>query len=309
MTTRPSFARRRGPRVAAAAALVVAVAGCSAERGGADRLATARADERAAHPLLVRDGDAVMGGGFVIATSTGPRLCGQGRSADPRWPDPEPLRCDPSVPLPGFDVKQLPLFEGTRAGNASFSGTWREGGVQVASQSAASPDYPVDHTTMAMDSAVVPCPEPAGGWPPATSFPREDYPAALLAHRDSHPQDVVSVAVLQPLESQSVLGVVAADASAADRLRRAVTADYGDAVCVVVADPSPQEMEPHGPAAADALAALGVLHISDPSFVTGLRLRISWSALVMDERLQDRWHEAPEGLVHVTPLVGPQRSS
>lgn len=272
-----------------------------------DRLVPATDRAAATHPLLVKEGDRVAGHGHVVAIDGAARLCGPTRLQDGgTFPSPDPLACDVGLALPGFDVQQLAEVEGGRAGSASFSGTWTAGQLRVEAQSQPGSSLPSFSSDAVMDSSVVPCPVPADGWPDASTFPQEDYPAGLLAHRETHPDDVLSVAVLHPLESQSVLGVVAADDAAAERIRTALTSAYGAALCVIASDYTVEDLRRAGPQAAAELSELGVYAVGEPAFVTGLQLRVSWSALVIDEALQERLLDTPSGLVLVSPLVGPQ---
>lgn len=257
------------------------------------------------HPLLVRDGTAVRGTGHVVAVEDKPvRLCGDPLIYDVGFGRPDETACpsDPVV-LEGVDTAALAEVAGGRAGTLSFAGTWKGGRVQVTEQQPGASSYVPPSNGRVMDDRQVPCPTPPSGWPARTEVPQEDYPAALLELRKQHPTDVLATAVLHPPSDRVVLGVVAADEEAAQRARAALEPDYGRGVCVVTSPYSADDFSKAG------TAGPGVLRTSGPDFATNLELIITWRVLVVDDQVQQRLDQLPEGLVEVAALIWPDSAA
>jgi hypothetical protein len=236
----------------------------------------------------------------VVALDGKVRLCGRNRIHDAGFPEGAPKQCSDGVDLDGFDTSLLPKAEDGRAGNASFVGVWE--GNKVAVTTSSKQQQPDTYGSRVMDDAVVPCPRPAGGWP-AKAFAQEDYPAALLEHRKTYPNDAMVTAILYPdgemQHDVQVLGVVAPDRDAAQRVRDVLAPTHGRALCVVVANYTPEQF------ALAAQGAQGVYAVGEPSLETGLKLFVSWSVFVVGDEVQDALDKLPKGLVDVSALIIP----
>jgi hypothetical protein len=253
-------------------------------------------------PLYVTNGTKVEGGGYIVALDGKVRLCGGDKIYDAGFPEGPPAQCSKGVDLQDFDTSLLRKVDGGRAGNASFVGVWQADTVKVTASSPSRQEHRGGGRLM--DDAVVPCPEPAGGWPPK-AFAQEDYPAALLQHRKSYPHDAMVTAILYPKgelqHDVQVLGVVTPDKAAAERVRSALDSSHGKALCVVVADYTPEEF------ALAAQGADGVYAVREPGLETGLKLFVNWSAFAVNDEVQSALDKLPAGLVEVTSLVRPVR--
>ncbi|MEO6205358.1 MAG: hypothetical protein ABIO67_08255 [Mycobacteriales bacterium] len=188
-----------------------------------------------------------------------------------------------------------------QAGNARISGVWRQGGVDVESQSPDGQPEPIE--PIGSDSSKVPCPEPAGGWSDARSFPQEDYPAAVLKLREQHPDDALGGFVLAPTEEKRVLGFAAADADAAGRITEALTPMYGDSICVVV---SPYTTSDYRRA---SRGATHVYEVREREFAQELTMVVRWFAIVVDDEVQTALDQLPEGLVRLQSVLRPITAS
>ena len=278
-------------------AVAIAVAGCGPSAPNSPGSAAKRGDSITS-PLYVADGDRVTGFGVVVSDGRETRMCA-GPAGNPEGgPVTYPAAlCPDGVPLRRFSTSDLIQVGSVQAGNASVSGVWRQGGVDVESQSARGEPEPPE--PIVSDTSKVPCPEPSGGWSDARSFPQEDYPAAVLKLRDQHPDDDIGGAVLAPTEQERVLGFAAADADAARRIRDVLTPTYGTSICVVV---SPYTIADYRRA---ARGARHVYQVGEREFAQELTMVVRWFAVVVDGEVQAALDQLRAGLVRLQSILKP----
>jgi hypothetical protein len=279
----------------------VAVAGCGPSAPNSPGSASEVGDSKKS-PLYVADGGHVAGYGVVVSDGRESRLCrgpaGNAEGGPVTYPS---TPCPDGVLLRGFSTSDLMQVGSVRAGNARISGVWRQGGVDVQTQSPSGEPEPLE--PIASDSSKVPCPEPSGGWSDVRSFPQEDYPAAVLKLREQHPDDPLGGFVLAPTEQQRVLGFAAADADAAGRITEALTPMYGDSICVVV---SPYTTSDYRRA---AQGATHVYEVREREFAQDLTMVVRWFAIVVDDKVQTALDQLPPGLVRLQSVLKPTTAS
>jgi hypothetical protein len=173
--------------------------------------------------MVFHDGDLVTGRGELVVDGGGCWL--DLRRARVLTPPPgTPCRSLYSVRLVGADVTAVPTEHadgGVVPGHITIVGIWRDGVIEVRSQS---PLGPGRRATPAWTTP--PCPPPAGGWP------RGARDANIILDLDALRAGgtMVTVTTFRPGREQAVLVVAAEDPAAAEAILRPQLADR---LCVV----------------------------------------------------------------------------
>jgi hypothetical protein len=176
-----------------------------------------------ARAMVFDIGDLITGWGRVVVDSEGEWLDLAHVVTLPWFGRPRP-RSRYSVRLVGVDLSAVPTEFGPGSvipDHITVIGAWRDGVIEVASQSPDRPPSRVDP-----DRSTPPCPPPPGGWPIGPKDENLDFNVKDLVSSGL----AVTVAIFRPSSVQAVLVVAASDIEAVESVLRP---QLKDRLCVV----------------------------------------------------------------------------
>lgn len=308
-------------RVVIAVAAAVAVASgivLMSPDDAPDRLGT-QSQERS---QVVRDGTRVTGTGSVVAVpGRAVRFCAPVARADIGYApgqEPAPEYCELGVDAEGVDLEALASpreKEGAVEGQATLTGTYRDGTLVVEEQEPPTPHTPGDEV-----EGPPPCEAPEGGWPRDPALLRgpghePEGDANMLAeqpamdrYRAEHPGDVVQIALLRPFPDSVLMGVSAVDEAAAERAAEALLPAYGKRLCVVVSRFTRAQItaaQAEIRVGSDEGRRLGVMGGAGEGVSDDLQVEVGYDVVMVTEELQRRAQEHPPGLLVLRPWLVP----
>lgn len=286
---------------------------------GADRL---RTQQPAEPSQVVRDGTRVTGTGSVVAVpGRAVRFCAPVPRADVGYApgqEPAPEYCELGVDAEGVDLTALTNRrekDGAVEGQATLTGTYRDGTLVVEQQGQAPPTRPGDGKR-----AAPPCEAPEGGWPRDLALPHgpghepegdanmhAEQPA-MDRYRAKHPDDIVTIALLRPFPDSVIMGVSAVDQTAAARAEQALRPTYGKRLCVVVSRFSRAQVaaaQEELQIGSDEARRLGVMGGAGEGVSDDLQVEVGYDVVMVTEELQRRAEKHPPGLLVLRPWLAP----
>lgn len=286
-----------------------------------DRLATQQPRERS---QVVRDGTRITATGTVVAVpGRAVRFCAPVARADIGYApgqEPAPAYCEVGVDAEGVDLAALTdrrEQEGAVEGQATLTGTYRDGRLVVEQQERPSRPVSVDD-----EQAPPPCEPPEQGWPRDPALLRgpgyePEGDANMMAeqpamdrYRAEHPGDVVTIALLRPFPDSVLMGVSVIDDAAAARAEDALRPAYGKRLCVVVSRFTRAQVtaaQNEIQVGSEEGVRLGVFGGAGEGVSDDLQVEVGYDVVMVTEELQERARKHAAGLLVLRPWLVPER--
>ena len=261
--------------------------------------------------LVLHDGDTVTASGNVVSVPGKPvRFCDPNvaeRGSGSSDPTANFANCSIGIDVSGVDLSKLTHrreLNGQVVGGATLTGVYRNQTITVTQQGPAAREQPLlfndDHP---------PCVAPSGGWPHGRADANLPF-GPVERYKRTHRDAIVFEATLRPSATQALIYLVTSGDPAP--VRDALTATYGQRLCVIKSRYTNQQIETAYHAVTDPMG--GRPSLTTPTGAGGPTLNpmtiqpmVEADVPVLSQSLADAIDAQPAGLVQVTVWLAPHR--